>query len=679
MPVFQRELAIMAHEFKMFEGFFMGSGLSRNMGEFMETNKMKNDSLRGLTLVEVAITIAILSIVIIGVSRTFFAVHRASLNSRMQIRASRLTDMIQARYSNMYFGYVVPVDSRLPNFGLPAGATYPTYSTQAVPGSSIAAGWATTVAFSTWLPQTPVYPELEVLNEIQREVRAAGFSDFVVGVTPMRRDLTATTGMTSALVPFLDVAPADGIDDADPGIGFQDLNGDGDQVDFFWINDFFYTSERPNTHIVQLDIGLLKKDQTVVSKRGQLLTLEALGGGNVDRSPFSEEAAYGVALLNMPSTATVTLFDMNGPVAGGIRAGEATDQAFAGMAGFPGLPAVPFAYPSHVLTVRADTDPGGAVPIRFVGWTEPSATVEVRVAPNGALAPTDTGTADMLGNFNFPAPNLNAGLLLGLNRFALRAVKGFDISPFITRTVIKDDRGPAFSALNPPDDPATGLGTLTPFVQMTLLDRIPASTDVVSGVCPESVTLVAHKVGFNWSVKTSDYDPATGRVLWVDPVTLLPATMENGANYEWKIQGGDRAGYKIRTTAPGVYWRFKTVLPGVDGSPPNVTINPPTVVGGMVTFSADLQDNQSGVNLNTFKLRLGPDGGPYALVLDGAATPGIGRFFSKKPVPPPPNLLGALFNYGHPTALPSGTYRVIVEVNNHKAGSGSDFKVFVVP
>lgn len=643
---------------------------------------MNKSTASGVTLVEAMIAIALVAVIVIMVARTLMSVHQVSLNSRMQIRASRLADMIQARYSNMYFGYVLPVDSRLPNFGLPAGATYPTVSNQAVPGSSISDAWNTTVIFSTWLPQTSVYPELPVLNEIWAEVRAAGFSDFVVGVTPMRRDLSATTGMTSALVPFLDVAPADGIDDVDPGIGFKDLNNDGDQVDSFWVNNFFFTSERPNTHVVQLTISLLKKNQTVVSKRGQILTMEALGGGaSGDRSSFSQEAAYGISLQNIPSTATVTLFDMNGPVSGGIRNSEAADQAFTGMSGFPGLPTVPFVYPSNVITVRADTDPGGPVPIRFIGWTEPGATVEVRWAPVAGNPVIDSAVADILGNFDFPAPNLNAGLVLGLNRFSLRAVKGMDLSPFITRTLIKDDRGPVFSALNPPDDASTGLKTLTPFVEMTFLDRIPTgTTDVVSGICPESITLVSHKVGQNWAVRPSDYDPATGRVLWVDPVTLLPATMQNGANYEWKIQGGDNAGYKIRTTAAGIYWKFRTSLPSTDGSPPEVIINPPTVVGGVVTFSADLQDNQSGVNLNTFKLKLGHDGGPYATVLDGATTPGIGRLFSRKPLPPPSaNLLGALFNYSHPTALSPGTYRVFIEVQNHKAGNRIENRLFAVP
>ncbi|MBL0058145.1 MAG: prepilin-type N-terminal cleavage/methylation domain-containing protein [Elusimicrobia bacterium] len=626
---------------------------------------------RGVTLVELMIAIALLAIIVLVVSRTFFAVHSSSLNSRMQIRASRLADMIQTRYSNMYFGYVMPVDSRLQNFGLPAGATYPVYSTQAVPGSSIAGAWNTTVLYSTWLPQTSVYPELPVLNEIRKEVRAAGFSDFVVNVTPMRRDLSATTGMTSSLVPFLDVAPADGIDDVDPGIGFVDYNNDGDTVDFFWINDYFFTSERPNTHIAQLSISLLKKNETVVSKRGQLLTMEALGSGNVRHSPFSEEAAYGIALLNIPSTATVTLFDKHSPNMT-IQLSEVTDQNFTGMSGFQGLSFVPFVYPPNVVSVQADSNPGAPTPIQLIGWTEPGATVEVRWNPVGTDPVIDSSQADIFGNFNFPAPVLNNGLVLGWNRFALRAVKGGDISPFIVRKLIKDDRSPLLSNTKPPNN-TNSIKTLTPFVQMTFQDQIPQSTTVVSGICPESITLIAHVGSQNWSVKPSDYDPATGRILWVNPVTLLPATLQNGS-YEWKVQGGDNAGYKIRSSRQGIYWHFSINVPSTDLTPPTVSPFVATVSGSNVTVDADLDDLQSGVNLNTFTLKLGPNGGPFPVILDGATTPSVGRFFSAIN-----STSGAHFHYAHPVALTSGPYVVFIDVKNHKAVPITVSTPFTVP
>lgn len=602
---------------------------------------------RGMTLVEIMIAVGIMAFILLAISRVMLSLQANAFNSRLQIRASRLADMIQTRYSNMFFGYVISVDSRQPNFGLPAGATYPVFTTQTVVGATLNDAWNNATIDPALLPQTGIYPEQATLKEIQKRIHQAGFTHFAVTVTPLRRDLSGVTGDIKSLVPFLDLAAPVGVDDVDPSLQILDRNGDGDTVDFFWWpNMAYYTSEKPNTHIAQLEIRLFKQNETVVSKRGQVLTLEGLGKFN-NASTLSDEAAYGILMLNMPSTMTVTLFDLND---GNIiqRLLQIGTQGFAGEPGFS------IVYPSTIVAVRADRPFG--TPVRFSGWTEPGSTIQVRKNPDPAEVPLDSFVADIAGNFDFPAPNLNATLVPGWNRFALRSTKGMEISPFLIRNIIWDTRPPKYENPHPPDN-TMNIRTLTPFIQVDMID-VNDSTDVVSGVCPESIRFLRRTAA--WVEVASEYDPVrNGRVLWVDPATSLPPTLVNGTTYDWKVIGGDRAHYKRRFPPLLGEYKFKVnILP--DASPPIAVVSHVTA-GANVTFTVALDDDKSGVDLKTFEMDFGPNPGVTATVFN-SAIPQRGRWFEKDPA----SYTGAIFNYTLPTPVGAGNYKATVRVKNHQ-------------
>ncbi|MHB9156067.1 MAG: hypothetical protein ACYC5N_10345, partial [Endomicrobiales bacterium] len=404
-----------------------------------------------------------------------------------------------------------------------------------------------------------VYPYTALLGLVKNAIRASGFSHFTVDVTFMRRDISDANanGLTADLIAFTDTN-GDRIDDYDASIRHFDQNGDGDYKDTYSSGGRII-AEEPDTHLKEVTVKLWKGGR-VVAQQSELVSVEQLSGiesmasGAILRL-FIAEPANDTYLYNLDTSARAASFGLT----------------------------LSRPFPADNVPVRADM----GSPLFLSGETDPLAIVHLYM--NSTATELDSANADMTGLFGFYTTPTTIALVEGKNSIWARATKDTNLSPFTVRDVVLDLNPPAITALQP-------VGTVydrAPRVSAVLSDA-GISTDTVSGICPQVITL---KQGTE--IVAHEYHQDTGEVVWIDSATLLPVTLSTGS-YSMTLEGADNAHYKTRQS-----WDFTVAIEDPDHSAPAISNKSP--IGSCNTELPDIQvrvfDNQSGVDPARIELR----------------------------------------------------------------------------
>lgn len=544
---------------------------------------------KGISLVEVAIAAAVLSIIVLVSAKMLTSFYSASLRARQEIRGNRLVKDIKGKLDAMPFEFVFPMDSSLPQWGLPAShANFITSTT---------------------------------MNSILQDARNMGFSRVVTEVVFMRRDTSNILGQgTSALIPFTD-NNGDLIDDYDPNIRFtdrlrphptglrvfRDLNGDGfdDSIgdsccisdgDFFDVFEFYgvngeerMVTEMPETNLRQVTVSLYTNDRpgTPLVRQDFLISKEKISGN----SGSSGESDLKID-VTVPAQPRVFYRYLTGPQQ------NAQNRAAS------------LIRPYTTQAYRADS----SVPFQLGGVTSPQSFVLVStVTTLNETTPSslrDVGNSDVAGNFLFNSPKATSGLVEGLNvikHFSLKqvVVLGQNIltrSPLGQIRVILDTRPPKFPPLErQPNN--NNVKTLSPVVRAVLIDDT-SSTTTVSGIDPSVITMKIKPQGNPWMTIDSldmTYDPATGRVRWWNRANRLPPTLVDNKRYDVEIEGGDLAHYAVDTD-----WDFRINIDPTDFSPPVVSgrfpANLTTAASNPTPIRCTILDPHSGVDYSSVVL-----------------------------------------------------------------------------
>ena len=394
------------------------------------------------------------------------------------------------------------------------------------------------------------YPYKGVLDGLKSTLAASKFDRFKIEVVFMRRDSGDSNGDGSAndLIRFTD-NNSDSIDDYDSNVKYYDQNVDGDFYDTY-ASGVRTVAEQPDTHLKQVTLKVFRLNRMACAQT-QLISLEQFSG---DSNPSSE--AVLKLLISTPSNNTV-LYRSNTAALTNSR-GLAIDKS----------------YPSDIAPLRADA----ASALSVSGETDSLASVNLYV---GASAILNVLSADFDGAFSGAASAVTGALVEGSNLLTGQAVKDSYTSPISARTLLYDYSPPGAYTWTP-----TGaLADRTPGVQAFLLD-LSASTTTTSGICPDVVTL---KV--NGAAVHHNFDPASGRVVWIDSGTGIVPILADGA-YAVVLEGGDYAGYKATHS-----WTFTVSVPDTDNSEPTIANRSPEGLAGsqLPVISAKVFDNQSGI------------------------------------------------------------------------------------
>lgn len=412
------------------------------------------------------------------------------------------------------------------------------------------------------------FPYMAVLDGIKSTLAANSFDRYAVSVTFMRRDTTDSNhdGSTSDLVPFTD-ANGDGVDDYDSNIKYYDQNGDGDYFETY-VSGGRTVAEQPDTHIKRVTFAVYRQGRQICSQT-ELVSLEQF---NPSSNP-SSEAALSLE-VSTPSNGAYLYDDSN-----------ASLDASRGLT-------LSKSYPSSVVQLRAD----GASPLSAAGVTSPLATVNLYAGGSGVL---DTPAADSAGGFSMSAALVTADLVEGSNHLSAQAVKGTFSSPIAAVDVVLDKVPPTATGMTP----SGTVNSLAPYVAATLADT-GASTTVVSGICPDVITME-----IDGATVAYKYDAGTGVVEWVDSASGAPPVVSSGT-YTAYVEAGDYAGYKTTQT-----WTFTLAVSDTDNSAPSISNKDPIGAAGsdLPVISVRVFDNQSGIIPSSITLWV--DG---AVVVDAA-------------------------------------------------------------
>lgn len=416
------------------------------------------------------------------------------------------------------------------------------------------------------------YPYRSVLDGIAGTLSASRFDRFRISVTFMRRDSSDADadGFASDLIEYQD-GDGDRRDDYDPAVRFFDQNGDGDFYDTYTAGGRT-VAEQPDTHMKKVAVSIYRKGRLACAQT-ELVSLEQF-------TPVSNPSSESVLSLLISTPANhAYLYQALWPA-------QIASRALA----------LAKPYPAEIAQLRADT--GSALPV--TGETDPSAAVALYVGDSGAL---DSLASDFSGAFSGGPLLVTGALVEGNNQLAAQAVKAGYTSPITLRELILDTNPPRVGAATP----LGTTGTLAPQVSATVSD-LGLSTTVASGICPDVITL---KV--NGAPVEHAFDPATGRVTWVDPATNTAPVLSPGA-YTAAVEAGDYAGYKATHT-----WSFTAAIADPDPSAPAVANKTPSGMADsdLPVVSVRVFDNQSGIVPSSIRLVL--DG---ALVVSSAALAG---------------------------------------------------------
>lgn len=503
---------------------------------------MKNiNKEKGFTFTELIIGMAMLLILMTAVASVMYSGVKLAVNTRHRFQATALCQTIMTRLKGIEYVKLFASDSSQTNQALYAS-----------------------------------YPYIQLLNSLKTEVVNKGFTKFTVELVFMRRDVTDINhnSSTSDLVSFTDTN-GDLVDDYDPSIKYIDCandagsgtpsspNPDGDKYDTYTDATLGTCTEEPNTHIKQVTVKIYDGTK-VVQSLTELISWEKYSGveSKASGAPIGlllTQPLHNSYLYDLSTTSRLNAFNL----------------------------VIDKAYPTDVYAYPADS----SSPIEFIGSTAPAATVHFY--RNTTSPEIFNFTTGMVGDFDVVSSVYNAVLAEGSNRVIAQTTKGGLTSPLAYADVILD--------LNPPQivsvEPASGttVESLSPCVKATLTDTAIAAGATASGICSDVITMR------NTTITGHVYNSTTGVVYWIDSVTGLPPVLANGQTYTITLQAGDKAHYKVSTT-----WSFTVVASGIDNSAPSIANKSPigTTHEAMPIISVKLQDNQSGLNLNSIVLKL---------------------------------------------------------------------------
>ncbi|MFH2201678.1 MAG: hypothetical protein ABIJ96_01040, partial [Elusimicrobiota bacterium] len=210
------------------------------------------------------------------------------------------------------------------------------------------------------------------------------------------------------------------------------------------------------------------------------------------------------------------------------------------------------------------------------GETDPLATVRFYLGNSAELA---AAGADAMGAFASAPLAVTQALVEGTNVLRAQAVKDSYTSPIMQRTLVYDLVPPTASGETP-----TGTAvSYTPFVGVDLADT-GASTNAVSGICPDIITMKVNGQEVN-----AIFDDGT--LVWIDSTTQTVPVLAAGA-YNVEVEAGDYAGYKLAAS-----WSFTVAVPVTDHSAPATADPTPSGAAGsrLPVISLKVFDNQSGI------------------------------------------------------------------------------------
>lgn len=501
---------------------------------------------RGVSFVEIMFTMLVLSLIVFAMGSMGTQMSRSNRAYQEKTVSGDLSQQIFTRLNNLPYPYVFDFNSSAINYGL-TGSFGPTGS------------------------QSGTLPYISVLDEIRDLLKRYGYDGFKVTVKHMVPELSVSG--QGQMREFLD-ADNNGVDDLDPGLLKQDLNGDGDFNDF---NDG--VTEMPNTHLKEVTVDIYQGSR-IVRHDSQLISWEKLTG-----------------VKSKASGATIPL-DIQSPMKNTIL--YANTQA--AQANALNLALAIKTYPADVQPIRADS----AYPLLFSLVTYPSVNLAWKLGSvNGAGLESAVSNSD--GSLtNAPLPLATAQLQEGANRIYVKGTAGNDYTEWKYLDTILDVQAPTITNETPV---AVPLNTRQPFAGAVLQD--PACGNCASSGINHNVTSLCttDSAGNNKHLETSVTRAVNGMEyeFWVGS-DGLPPVLANGTPYYLYLEGGDNAKYKVNkawsfTTCAAAVQANDTTAPGVsnwrlDGAIPAGT---PETANSLVKVSCELRDPESGIDLKSIK------------------------------------------------------------------------------
>lgn len=657
---------------------------------------LNKKSSRGFTLVEVVVATVMMVFLVLAISLAMQWGMKGLVVSRQQMRAARTARTIHAQLQSMDFFQLFSCDSSRTDFGLTAtgvgglhSASYPFIN----------------------------YPSSAALQAMQQSVQVAGFDHFDLSVSFLRRDRSAlrTAGVTSNVIPFVDTTtvfgpvPAslcayttgDGFDDSDAALCYQDINGDGDYFDtyfiiatgtvlgaapagcFIWQSlpliplEVYYCdtptaipggyslqigrrkTEMPDTRLKQVNLRLWN-NKTVVHKEGWLISEAGLSGRQMDEWESK-------MFINMSQPIFPTTIYSKNP----FLSPQWISNWFGTTLKKP--------FPANAPAVRADV----GAPLQFKGETVPLSNVGFSTAPqwtSGGVFPwmDAGGPVNATGLWALNAPNITAALIEGRNRLGGYAWKpGIARSPIWADTFIFDKSIPLMANETPVHPSTNPVKTLTPFVGLQFYDDT-ASTSNVSGICPEVIWVGTGSSAANASTDEAQHLYMDGWAVyqssWVVVASpnsgLMEPLPDNAFTYVY-IEGADRAHFGNKSD-----WRFRVKIDNPDGTPP--TLGCVVSAGVTPTITCTLNDPDSGVNWKTidfgvYHLAIAPPNKIAAVNVTD--TPRMGDFFDPKPI-----VTGGILRYRFTAPLSIGhTYWITLKAKNWAGDASLVYSLSFVP
>lgn len=405
----------------------------------MVISEKSKKTIRGQTLVDALLAVAIIGIVAWGLMMTLKFVTLTFIKAREQSQAASLSERFFTRLNNIPYPYIFAADSNLPSYNL-------------------------TGTFGPVTAQVAAYPYRQVFDELQGLLKSARFDRFVLTTKFMLRDLSDldSDGETTDLRYYTD-SDANGIDDYDSGVRYTQQNADGDFWDIFGSPEI---TEEPHTRLKEATLKIYKGGQVILEEQ-RLISWEKFTG--------VEGKAAGATLklvVSAPSENSA-LYDLSAP---------------AQLASFS--LAIAKSYPAEVAAIRADA----GAPLSVVGETDPNALVGFRLeASTGPVL--DTLTSSMAGDFSGPAMTLTGSLTEGKNKIFAQATKDVYYSPWNITEIIRDINPPAISG----QTPTGAVKNRQPYVRAILLDSPVAPGKDVSGVNASVISLFIGTVSVNYN------------------------------------------------------------------------------------------------------------------------------------------------------------------------------------
>ncbi len=573
------------------------------------STKARLSKSHGFSMIDVMVAVLILGLTIPAINIFLHWNMKHAVKSREQVRASRLAQMITARTRAMSFFNVFTkdwnttefVDSSKTGFGLSGIGT----------------------EFGDITAPSSTYPDMAHLQDIQDQIKTAGFSHFTIDVQHMRRDKTNNVTAGYDLVD-VEIDPATKEDVADDQVKYEDFNADGDYFDYK-IEDDKIISEQPDTRVKQLTVRIYKGPETMAMVTGELLTAEMFRG------------------IQGASSESCLPLDLDLDKEDYIHARNEPEQDKA--------------YNTTVITHSSNYDSGPAVhqadsgqDLLLTGRTAPTADVHLYWTKGGSSL--HSITSDVNGDFTGLSNPLTTGLQEGKNTFYARTIKGGLRSPYVIREdIIYDINPPKVTGVYPAH--GSKVKTFSPFIGAKLTDEPVTAGRDVSGLRYD--VLYMEEKNHYGEIEQPTILP-DGYVVWLDTTTLLPIKLKDDRDYRIVLEGGDMAHYKVSHE-----WEFEIDEIEDDNEKPEINDEAPTgtASSNMPTISFKVTDNgDSGVKPSSIKVYLDfVDPANLLLGEDVPAVDSLGRAYDGR---------DGTVSFDMTTPLTTGGHTIHVEVKDWK-------------